>query len=154
MCGACCSAGAVMPDKSPLASTSMRDRLHFLSVLIVFALMCVACNRQSTEFKEIQQQHSGDYTVVLLNETGTLKQHSDHLRIEFRNASTNELANVSNVQIQSSMRMPGMGPMFGNVSSMRQVSTGRYDFDTDFSMAGQWNLLVTFDPNGRAQFNV
>jgi hypothetical protein len=64
------------------------------------------------------------------------------------------LADVTNVQIQSSMRMPGMGPMFGNISSVRQVSPGRYECDADFSMAGQWSFLVTFDPNGRAQFNL
>jgi hypothetical protein len=28
------------------------------------------------------------------------------------------------------------------------------DFDADFSMAGQWNFVVTFDPAGRVQFNL
>ena len=132
----------------------MSDRQSLFAVLLLLVLPSVGCNRQSTEFKQIQHQSSGDYTVVLLNDTGVLKQHSDHLRLEFRYASTKELANATNVQIQASMRMPGMGPMFGNVSSMRQVAIGRYDFDADFSMAGQWNFLVTFDPNGRVQFNV
>src|SRR2546422_2378375 len=36
----------------------------------------------------------------------------------------------------STMRMPGMAPMFGNVSSPRQTGPGRYEFDADFSMAG------------------
>jgi hypothetical protein len=92
--------------------------------------------------------------VALLNATGAVKQHSNRFTLEIRNTASNELANVSNVQIQTSMRMPGMGPMFGNISSMRQISPGRYDFDADFSMAGQWNFLVTFDPNGRVQFNL
>lgn len=132
----------------------MPDQRALFALLLMFVLPSVGCNRQSTEFKQIQQQSSGDYTIVLLNDTGALKQHLDHLRLEFRFASTKELANVTNVQMQASMRMPGMGPMFGNVSSMRQVAIGRYDFDADFSMAGQWNFLVTFDPNGRVQFNV
>ena len=56
--------------------------------------------------------------------------------------------------IETSMKMQGMGPMFGSVSSIREVFPGVYDFDADFSMVGQWNFLVTFQPNGRAQFNL
>ncbi len=118
----------------------------------LLALLLVSCSRQPTEFKQIQQQRSGDFNVALLNETGALKQHSDHLRVEIRNASTNELANVTNVQVQASMVMPGMGPMFGTISTPRQTAPGQYDLDADVGMAGQWNLIVTFDPNGRAQF--
>jgi hypothetical protein len=132
----------------------MLDRLARFAVLALLLFESAGCAQQPTEFKEIQAQRSGDYTVKLLNDTGVLKQHSGRLRLEFKNASTNEMANVSNVQIQASMRMPGMGPMFGNVSTLRQVSAGLYEFDADFSMAGQWNFLVTFDPNGRVQFNL
>ena len=74
--------------------------------------------------------------------------------MEFRNTSTNEPANVNNVQIQASMRMPGMAPMFGELSPTKQIGPGRYDFDADFSMAGQWSFIVTFEPNGRVQFNL
>ena len=130
----------------------MRERLVLLAVLVAFILQPAGCNRQPTDFKQIQQQRSGDYTITLLNDTGVLKQHADRLRIEFRNTSSNELANVSNVQIQATMVMPGMGPMFGNISPPKQVGPGQYDLDTDFAMAGQWNTVVTFDPNGRVQF--
>jgi hypothetical protein len=120
----------------------------------LLAVLLVSCSRQATDFKPIQQQRSGDYTITLLNETGALKQHSDHLRVEIRNASTNEPANVSNVQIQASMVMPGMGPMFGTLSAPKQTAPGQYDVNADVGMAGQWNLVVTFDPNGRAQFGL
>ncbi len=130
----------------------MLKRVARLSVFVVFILQAAGCNREA--LKQIQQQHSGDYAVTLFNDSGVLKQHSDHLRLEFRTASSNELVNVNNVHVQASMRMPGMGPMFGNVSSVRQVSPGIYEFDADFSMAGQWNFLVTFEPNGRVQFNL
>jgi hypothetical protein len=123
----------------------------FLLASLVFAS---ACNKQPNTLARIQQIRSGDYTITLLNDTGAVKQHSNKLTLEIRNAASNELANVNNVQIQSSMRMPGMGPMFGNISSIRQVSPGRYVFDADFSMVGQWSFLATFDPNGRAQFSV
>jgi hypothetical protein len=91
---------------------------------------------------------------MLLNDTGAVKQHSNKLTLEFRNASTNEPANVNNVQIQASMRMPGSSPMFGDLSSTKQIGPGQYSFDADFPMAGQWSFVVTFDPNGRVQFNL
>ena len=52
------------------------------------------------------------------------------------------------------MRMAGMSPMFGNLSPTKQIGPGRYDFDADFSMAGLWSFVVTFDPNGRVQFGL
>lgn len=131
---------------------SMRERLALPAFLIAFAMLSPGCNRQPAELKQIQQQRSGDYIITLLNDTGVLKQHSDHLRLEFRNSSTKELANVNNVMIQASMVMPGMGPMFGNLSSPKQVAAGQYDLEADFAMAGQWNLVITFDPNARVQF--
>src|SRR4051812_27691311 len=97
-------------------STSMHDRLARLAVLALFIAQSAGCNRQPTEFKQLQQQRSGDYTITVLSDTGVLKQHSAHLRLEFRSSSTNQLAGVSNLQIQTTMRMPGMGPMFGNIS--------------------------------------
>ena len=139
------------------AVPSMRDwtrRLEATTLLIVFPLLWMACSRQAADLKQIQQQRSGGYIVTLLNESGALKQRSDHLTLEVRNASTNELANITNLQIQASMSMPGMGPMFGTFSAPRQSVPGRYDFDADFGMAGRWTFVVTFDPNGRVQFNL
>ena len=126
-------------------------RVVFCSLLM---LMCLSCGKQSSNLTQIQQQRSGDYLVTLFNDSDVIKQRSNKLTIEIRNAASNEPAKVANLQIQSSMRMPGMGPMFGDVSSPREVGPGRYKFDAGFSMAGQWNFLVTFEPNGRVQFNV
>ena len=132
----------------------MRQRLGLTGLLIACPLVWLACSRQATDLKQIQQQRSGDYIVTLLDDSGVLKQHSNHLAIEFRNASTNELADVTNVQIQASMVMAGMGPMFGTLSTPRQDAPGRYYFDADFGMAGRWTFIVTYDPNGRVQFNL
>jgi len=132
----------------------MRQTFHKIVLLFAFSLLCISCNKQPTTLTQIQQQRSGDYVVTLLNGTGAVKQHSNKLTLEFRNASTNEPATVNNVQIQASMRMPGMAPMFGDLSPTKQSGPGRHDFDADFSMAGQWSFVVTFDPNGRVQFNL
>ena len=119
--------------------------------VMLLALLLAGCSRQA-ELKPIQQQKSGDYAITVLNETGVLKQNNDHLRLEVRNASTNELANVNNLKIQASMLMPGMGPMFGTLSAPQQTGPGQYELDANMGMAGQWNLVVTFDPDVRLQF--
>jgi len=125
----------------------------FSSLLACFLLL-PSCNKQPGTLVQLQQVRSDDYIVTLLNGSGAVKQHSNKFTLEIRNAAANAMANVGNVQIQATMRMPGMAPMFGNVSSLRQTEPGRYEFDADFSMAGQWSFLVTFDPNGRAQLNI
>src|SRR5215831_15345082 len=132
----------------------MRCRLMLFSLLFTLLVLPLACKQQSANLVQVQQTRSGDYIVTLLNDTGAVKQRANKFTLEIRNAASNEPANVTNVQIQASMRMPGMGPMFGTVSSPRQVGTGRYEFDAEFSMGGQWSCVVTFDPNGRAQFNL
>jgi hypothetical protein len=132
-------------------------RLHsFLRLVAVTTLLCLACscNKQPANLAQIQQQRAGDYLLTLLNDTGSIKQHSNRLVLEVRTAATNQLTNVNNLQIQGSMRMPGMGPMFATLSPTRQLGVGQYEFDADFSMSGQWSFLVTFEPNGRVQFNV
>lgn len=121
---------------------------------VCLAVLVASCSGKPTTLTQIQQQRAGDYVVTIFGEGPSIKQHSNKLTLEIRNAASNELANVRNVQVQSSMRMPGMGPMFGEIGTMKMVSAGKYEFNADFSMAGQWSFIVTFEPNGRAQFNL
>ena len=125
-----------------------------MAFLVTLCVLGFACSRPPADLKQIQQQRSGDYVITLFNDSGVLKLRSNHLLLEFRNTSTNELANVTNVQIQATMVMPGMGPMFGTMSPPRQAAPGHYDFDADLGMAGHWTFIVTFEPNGRVQFSL
>src|SRR5438128_1647210 len=125
-----------------------------IAAVLALSWLPFSCAKQPANLVQIQQQRSGDYLVTLFNGSGVVKQHANKLVLEIRNGSTNEPVDVENLQIQASMRMPGMGPMFGNISSTRKISSGRYDFDADFSMAGQWSFIVTFDPMARVQFNL
>src|SRR5689334_10193773 len=118
----------------------MGCRFSFCRLVLCATFLCpfFSCSKSPANLAQIQQQRSGDYVFTLLNDTGVVKQHSNKLVLEVRNAATNQPADVNNLQIQASMRMPGMGPMFGTISSTRQIGVGRYEFDADFSMAGQW----------------
>jgi hypothetical protein len=131
----------------------MRFQIVLASVLLLPLLMC-ACDRAPAEWHLVQDQRSGNTIVSLLSETGELRENSNDLVLEFRDVETGELKPVENVRVQATMPMPGMAPMVGDVSSPAVTAAGRYQFTAEFSMIGGWNLIVTFDPGGRAQFNV
>ena len=125
-------------------------------VLLLATLLplVVSCKQSSGTLTQVQQQRSGDYVVALYSDSGAVKQRSNKLTIEILNAPNNESATVNNVKAQATMRMPGASPMFADVTAPKEIGKGRYEIDADFSMAGQWALVLTFDPNGRVQFNV
>ena len=105
----------------------------------------------ASNLKQIQQQRSGDYMVSLLNESGQLTQGLNQLTLEFHNAK-HELTAVKNVQITSSMTMPGMAPMVGTASIKPTGTAGRYDLSVDLGTTGQWDVAVTFGDGQKVQF--
>ena len=108
----------------------------------------------ASNLKQIQQQRSGDYFASLLNESGQLKQGPNQLTLEFHNASNHELTAVENVQITSSMVMPGTAPMVGTASVKPAGTAGRYDLSVDLGKMGQWDVVVTFDNGQKVQFGL
>src|SRR5690242_8701314 len=97
--------------------TELKRGLVGISLLLAILLLAISCNKSAAPLTQIQQQRSGDYLVTLLAEGGSVKQHSNKLTLEIRNAATNDFADVSNVQMQATMRMPRASPMFGEVSA-------------------------------------
>jgi hypothetical protein len=112
------------------------------------------CDAPPPESRLVQEQRSGNVMVSLFSDTGEVREDSNNFALEFRDAETNEPISVENLQIQASMPMPGMAPMFGDVSTNASTTPGRYEFTADLDMVGGWNLIVTFDADGRVQFNV
>ena len=110
-----------------------------------------AATEPASNLKQIQQQRSGDYIVSLLNETGQLEQGPNQLTLEFHNAK-HELTAVGNVQITSTMAMPGMAPMVGTASVKPAGTPGRYDLSVDLGKTGRWDVVLTFDNGQKVQF--
>lgn len=104
--------------------------------------------------KEIHQQRSGDYVVVVLNETGDLKQGTNDLTLEFRRTSGNQLADVGDVKVESTMPMKGMSPMMAKTNVTPSGTPGRYNMTADLSMAGNWKTVVTFSGNQKVEFDL
>ncbi|MFN2455265.1 MAG: FixH family protein [Pyrinomonadaceae bacterium] len=134
----------------------MRMKVIPAAVAVVsLAVVLTACGGgggDTSNLKQIQQQHAGEYLVTLLNETGQLKQGPNKFVLEFRKASDNQLADVGNVQLNSLMPMPGMSPMSGGASATPSGTPGRYQIESDFQMVGTWNFTVKFGNGQQARF--
>lgn len=125
-------------------------------VIVALGIALAACGNKSgdtSNLKQIQQQKAGDYTVTVLNETGSLKMGKSNFFLEFRKAD-NQLADVGEVRLNSLMPMPGMAPMSGGASATPTGTPGRYAVEADFQMAGEWNFTVNFGSNQRVKFTL
>lgn len=133
----------------------VKSLLIVVSVALGIAL--AACGNKSggdtSNLKPIQQQKAGDYTVTVLNESGSLKMGKSNFFLEFRKAD-NQLADVGEVRLNSLMPMPGMAPMSGGASATPTGTPGRYAVEANFQMAGEWNFTVNFGNNQRVKFTL
>jgi len=101
--------------------------------------------------KQIEQKRAGDYLITLSSESGSLKQGSNNLTLEFR--KRDQLADPGNVEVKPMMEMKGMGPMLANTKATPSGTPGRYNVTTDLSMAGPWKFMVTFS-GGETAFDL
>ena len=136
----------------------MRMKVIMAAVAAVaFGMVLTACSKggeDTSNLKKIDQQRTGDYIVTALNETGQVKQGPNKFVLEFRKASDNKLADVGNVQINSTMPMPGMPPMNAGASATSSGTTGLYNVESDIPMRGKWTFTVMFENGQRALLSV
>jgi hypothetical protein len=118
--------------------------------VVAGSLLFAACGSGMKNMKPIAEKSSGEYIVTLLGEDGVMKNGRNDLVLEFRRASDNQLVEVANPQ--ASATMSGM-----NMSSETEVApadaAGRYSLKVDLSMAGTWDIVVTFDDGQSVRFS-
>ena len=125
--------------------------MRFLAGSICVLLLLAACGRadQAGPLKELQRAKSGDLNIVLLSAGDSIKQGKGTFVIEFRDPGGG-LVDVGMVNVNASMPMSGMAPMFGDCMVMPTATKGRYDVVSDLGMAGTWRLQVAWNgPAGR-----
>jgi Cu(I)/Ag(I) efflux system membrane protein CusA/SilA len=106
-----------------------------------------------TEARVVQTVPSGDLDIVLLSETGTLRQGPNRFVIEFRRTGTTTLVDVGTVHASASMAMPGM-LMSGGVQVQATGVAGRYAATAEFGMAGAWQMAIEWEgAAGRGSVN-
>ena len=101
--------------------------------------------------KEIGKKEAAGYVITLSSESGSLKQGSNDLTLEFRKGD--QLADPGNVEVKPMMEMKGIGPMLANTKATPSGTPGRYNVTTDISMAGPWKFMITFS-GGETEFDI
>jgi hypothetical protein len=137
-----------------------------LALLALAVTIAAGCSQQSSEksatpgqatsptssnLKQIQQQRSGDYVITLSSDTGSLKQGTNNLILEFRRAD--QLTDPGNVEVTPMMEMKGAGPMLANTKAIPSGTPGQYNVTTDLAMAGPWKFTVKFS-GGQTEFDL
>ena len=123
-----------------------------ICVLTAFlAMAVVACGRgnDSGKLTEVQRVRSGRLDVVLLSPREAIHHGKDTFVIEFRSDSGGTLVDVGTVKGNATMPMAGM-PMLGNIDVARTNVAGRYEANSDLSMAGTWRMAIEWNgPTGQ-----
>ena len=119
--------------------------LSVISMMLVLGLVSCRGNKVDTgNLKEVATHSVGSIAVVLLNSTGELKLGQNEFVVQFRNQQ-GQPVDVGQVQLGSSMSMPGMAPMSGDSELTPTGQTGTYRVKSNFAMSGAWHFTVSWN---------
>ena len=128
-------------------------------LLVIFAALGVAVSLVGcksggldvAKLKPIETHKVGDINVVLLNDTGELKQGQNDFVVQFQNPQRQPV-DVGDVQLGSNMSMPAMAPMSGESEITASGQTGTYRVKSNFAMSGAWHFTINWNgPQGQGK---
>jgi hypothetical protein len=123
-------------------------RLLVVSIAAILA-GCNSSQNSTSNLKSVETHQAGDISVVLMNDTGELKQGQNEFVVQFRNQQ-GQAVDVGAVQVGSSMAMPGMAPMSGESEVAPAGQAGTYRVKSNFAMSGAWHFTVEWSgPQGQ-----
>jgi hypothetical protein len=129
-------------------------RFYAILSSLIFALAGVMAGCQGDKvdvsaLKPAATRTVGKLTIVLLNKSGELTQGQNEFVAAFKD-DQGQPVDVSDVQIGSSMSMPGMAPMSGDSGVTQTKQTGIYKVSSNFAMSGAWHFTLSWDgPSGQ-----
>ena len=123
------------------------------ATLLSFIFILAGCKGDQVDVSSLKPaatRTAGKLTIVLLNKTGELTQGQNDFIVEFKDDQGRPV-DVGDVQIGSSMSMPGMAPMSGDSGVTKTNQTGIYKVASNFAMSGAWHFALSWDgPAGQA----
>jgi hypothetical protein len=130
----------------------------FYAILLSFIFVLAGCNGDKVDISSLKPaatRTAGKLTIVLLNKTGELTQGQNEFVVQFKD-DKGQAADVGDVQIGSSMSMPGMAPMSGDAGVKQTKQTGIYKVTSNFAMSGAWHFTLSWNGpygQGHTTFN-
>jgi hypothetical protein len=140
---------------------SCKHRLISASLVVLISAFTLAgCSQKNqidiSQLKIVETKRVGNLDIQLYNSAGQFKQGKNEFVIAFRSARSQELVDLGNVNVGSTMAMPNMAPMSGSVELNKTDTPGLYRATGDFGMSGAWHFAVQWDGSagkGSTQFN-
>jgi hypothetical protein len=140
-----------------------REDMKIKRVVVTFAALAVAiglagCKTgglDASKLKPIETHKVGDINVVLMNDTGELKQGQNDFVVQFQNQQ-GQPVEVGKLQLGSNMSMPSMAPMSGESEITPAGQTGTYRVKSNFGMSGAWHFTINWkgpQGEGKTAFN-
>jgi hypothetical protein len=112
---------------------------------------CKGSKVDVSELKPVETHKVGDINVVLMNDTGDLKQGQNDFVVQFQNQQGKPV-DLGDVQLGSSMSMPSMAPMSGESEITPAGQTGTYRVKSNFAMSGAWHFTINWNgPRGQGK---
>ena len=130
----------------------MKNKIK-LSSIALLVMFFASCSGNLSNLNTVQQQTTGNFKVLVLNESGTIKQGKGSFVVEFRNVSDGELVKVGSVSSEAVMQMAG-SPMMAETTIDFTDIPGRYNATYNFPMKGNWIYTIFFNNGLKIQFNL
>jgi hypothetical protein len=126
--------------------------LIFVALAVAVSLVgCKSSGLDVSKLKPIETHKVGDIKVVLMNDTGELKQGQNDFVVQFQN-QLGQPVEVGEVQLGSNMSMPSMAPMSGESEITPAGTTGTYRVKSNFAMSGAWHFMINWNgPQGQGK---
>jgi hypothetical protein len=125
-----------------------------VTAALIVATVLVSCSTNKDEtshLKPVETQKVGDLNLVLMNDTGELKEGKNDFVVQFQNQQ-GQPVDVGAVQFGSSMAMPSMAPMSGESEATPAGQSGTYRVKSNFAMSGSWRFTVEWNgPQGQGK---
>ena len=134
----------------------MKKQLSVVCMIALLGLGLMACSGikvDTSNLKPVETRTVGNLTIVLMSGTGELKQGQNDFVVQFKDQQGNPV-DVGDVQLGSSMSMPGMAPMSGDSEVTPTGQAGTYRVKSSFAMSGAWHFTISWKgPYGQGNTN-
>jgi hypothetical protein len=112
---------------------------------------CKSGGLDVAKLKPIESHKVGDINVVLMNDTGELKQGQNNFVVQFQNQQ-GQPVDMGEVQLGSNMSMPSVAPMSGESEITPAGTSGTYSVKSNFAMSGAWHFTINWNgPQGQGK---
>lgn len=125
----------------------MRKEIIIMAIALIIVFFA-SCKEGPTDvpvnYTVIQEQTVGNIKIAVLGLGGVILSGYGTIEVEFKNAATGELINVSNLSASAEIESGG-STIRGVMNIGNQNSTGNYNINYNLPVKGTWTCIIYFN---------